>query len=250
MLIKPLPIATIAGRGTGIGNLLTADPKEVWVDSDAGGSAVLTIDLGAVATIDTVFLGSLRQAAAGSVWSITAGLARADEFTIQAATALRVPDVSGQFAPVSHALAFGTSRSARYLRISITQVGGAVLSAGALVIGKAFIPVLGQEWGAGRRPIDTGTATALPSGGFSVVKGVRKRGLTWTFGDLSLDEVDQLETLALDLGETAAVLVVEDPARTAGLLRRIHYAKFDRWKAFERRNRAQTRWEISVEEWV
>ena len=38
--------------------------------------------------------------------------------------------------------------------------------------------------------MDTGAATPLPSGGFAVVEGVRKRLFTWTFGDLSIEEAD------------------------------------------------------------
>jgi hypothetical protein len=45
-------------------------------------------------------------------------------------------------------------------------------------------------------------------------------------------------------------LIVENVDRTPGLRQRIHYGLFERWRAFERRNRKQTRWEIGMEEWV
>jgi hypothetical protein len=119
-----------------------------------------------------------------------------------------------------------------------------------LVVGKSFVAELGQEWGAGRQPIDTGTATALPSGGFSTVEGVRKVLFSWTFGDLTRDEADRLELIGLGLGETLPGLVIEDASATAGLRSRIHYGLFKRWRAFERRNHRQTRWEIGIEQWV
>ncbi len=251
LIIEPLPIAAIEARGSGAANLLTPNPKEAWIDSGSGGTAFVSVDLGTSQTIDTVFLGYLRNAAAGASWTITGGLARNDEFTIQNPEGLRVPDVAGRSAISSHALSYGTARLVRYLRLAIVQpAGSAPLSAGVIVVGRAFAPALGREWGSGRRPIDTGTATPLPDGSFAVVEGVRKRGLSWTFGDLTQEEVDQLEWLALSRGETAPVLVIEDAARTAGLVSRIHYSKFDRWRGFERRSRAQTRWEISVEEWA
>ncbi|WP_441102229.1 hypothetical protein, partial [Enterococcus faecium] len=45
-------------------------------------------------------------------------------------------------------------------------------------------------------------------------------------------------------------LIVENVDRTPGLRQRIHSGLFERWRAFERRNRKQTRWEIGMEEWV
>jgi hypothetical protein len=118
------------------------------------------------------------------------------------------------------------------------------------VIGRAFVAELGREWGSGRQPIDTGVVTTLPSGGFATVSGARKVLLTWTFGDLSEEETDALEDIALELGTTSPGLVIEDASRTAGLRSRIHYGLFKPWRTFERRNRRQTRWEISIEQWV
>lgn len=252
LVVEPLPIVSVvASRGSGAGNLLSRDPKEVWIDGDSGSASVLTIDLGAARAIDTIFLGYLRQAAADAVWSITGGVNGSGEFQVQPATPLRVPDTSGDFALVSHALWYGAARTVRYIAISITQsAGNARLMAGALIIGAAFAPELGQEWGFGRRPIDLGTATPLPSGGFAVVEGARKRAISWTFGDLSIDEADRLERIAVALGETRPCLVIEDAARTSGLVARIHYGLFVRWQPFERRNRRQTRWEMGFEEWV
>lgn len=251
VILKPLPIAAVgATRGTGAANLASPDPKEVWADSAAGSLATLTVDLGQVRTIDTVLLGHVRPPAAGANWSITGGVAAGTELTLQAGTTLRVPDVTGDFAETSHALWRGAAVSVRYLNIFVIQPAGQPpLTAGTLAIGAGFVAQLGQEWGGGRRPIDTGRATALPSGGFGIVEGVRKRAFSWTFGDLSIDEADQLELLALDRGETRPVVVIEDDSRTAGLRARIHYGLFEKWRAFERRNRRQTRWEIGIEEW-
>lgn len=250
VILNPLPMTVTASRGTGAANLATPDPKEVWADSATSGSAQISIDLGSLQTVDTVFFGHLRPPAAGATWLIVGGVAGHSEFTILNQTALRVPDSTGQFAETSHALWRGAAVQVRYIRMFITQPAGLpALTAGVLAIGAAFVPLLGQEWGAGRRPIDTGRATPLPSGGFGVVPGAHKRALSWTFGDLSIDETDRLEAIADVLGETSPGLVISDDARTAGLRRRIHWGLFEKWRAFERRNRRQTRWEIGIEEW-
>lgn len=252
IIVAPLPIAAIAAsRGSGVANLLTADPKEVWADTSVGTAATIDIDLGAVLAIDTIYLGHVLGPVAGASWTITGGAAGYAEAVIQAASPLRVPDVAGRAPVLSHALCFGAVANVRYLRLSITQPSGsAALKAGVLLVGRAFQPAFGREWGSGRKPIDSSTITPLSGGGYGVAEGAVKLGCYWTFGDLSADEVDALEDIALDRGESRTLLVVEDPAMTAGLHRRIHYGLFERFRPFERRNRVQTRWELGIEQWV
>lgn len=251
LIVEPVPIAGVtASRGSGAGNLATVDPKEVWADAASGSPATLTVDLGVERLVDTVLVGHVRPPAAGATWSITGG-ASADAAVIQPVAPLRVPDVAGTAPAMSHALWTGAARPVRRLAISLSQAAGeAPLTAGVLVIGQSFAAELGQEWGGGRRPVDTGTMTPLASGGFSTVEGARKSVFSWTFGDLSAAEADRIELIALALGETRPGLVIEDDARTPGLRSRIHYGLFQRWKAFERKNRRQTRWEIAIEQWT
>ncbi len=252
ILVPPLPIAAIgASRGSGVANLLTADPKEVWADSAVGSAVTIDVDLGGVRVIDTVFLGHVHNSADVAVWTITGGASGYADAVIKASGLLRVPEAAGSPPAMSHGLWFGAPVTLRYLRLSITQPAGSLpLLAGVLLVGRSFQPALNKEFGAGRRIIDTGTATALPSGGYGIAEGARKRAYDWTFGDLTLAEVDALEAVALDRGETGALLGVEDPAQTTGLRNRIHYGLFTRFRAFERRNAVQTRWELGIEEWV
>lgn len=251
-IVQPVtPSSVAADRGVDVGNLLKADPKEVWADTATGTAASITIDLGFAQPINTILLGHVRPPLAGATWAISGGAFGPNDDVIQGSAPLRVPDRAGRFSIVSHALWTGAPVNVRWLRIAITQpAGGSPLTVGTLVVGQAFVAEFGQEWGAGRQPLDTGVATPLPSGGFSIVEGVRKRRYGWTFGDLSVEEADALEAIALALGETRPGLVIEDDARTPGLRDRIWYAKFERWKQYERRNRKQTRWELGVEEWV
>jgi hypothetical protein len=252
LILAPAAIASVAAsRGAGAGNLLSPSPKEVWQDSAAGSPATLDLDLGELTGVDTVFLGHVTPPAAGSSWTITGGVTGYAELTLKAAGALRAVDAAGRVPATSHALWTGPAAAVRYLRISVTQPAGeAPLAAGVVMAGAAFVPIFNQEWGAGRRPIDLSSVTQLPDGGFAVVEGARKRAYAWTLGDLSSAEVDRLDAMFEDRGESRPVLVVEDPAATVGQRNRIHYGLFRGLRAFERRNPAQTRWEMSMEEWA
>lgn len=251
LILSPLPVSSVAtSRGTGATSLLTPDPKEAWRGTITGESSTIDIDLGVARTIDTIFLGYVQPPAEFASWAITGGVNAYDAATLKPAGPLRVSDAAGQFPDISFALWRGSGALVRYLRLVVTQPWGPpLLSIGVLMVGKAFVPSLNKEWGSGRRPIDTGTATPLPSGGFAIVEGARKRVYSWTLGDLTDAEIETLDAIALDRGETRPALVVEDPATTSGLHQRIHYGLM-RWRAFERRSRNRTKWELEIEEWV
>ncbi len=252
LITEPMPIAAIAvSRGTGATNLLTVDPREVWADTAVGAPVTIDIDLGIERIIDTVFLGCMFAADRAATWSISGGLAGYAEQAVMAAQALRVPDRDWKMRSMAHALWFGAEQLVRYLRLTINQPGGASpLQIGTLIIGDGFQPQLNKEWGAGRGVKDTGVVTRLPGGGVSVVEGARFGTYSWTLGDLSVDEADRLYEMQLGVGESRPVLVVEDPARTAGLRNRIHYGALTSLRPFERRNRRQTNWQLGVEDWA
>lgn len=251
LILSPATIAAIAtSRGTGGQNLLSPHPLEVWLDDSAGTAATISIDLGAARPIDTLFLGYVLPPAVGATWSITGGVAGYAEVTLAATGPLRVPDVAGRFPSLSHGFWHGSSSTVRYVRITVTQpAGSAALSVGIVQLGASFVPKFNKEWGSGRRVIDTGTVTPLLDGGFASVEGVRKSAYFWTFGDLTDTELDLLHDLALDRGTSRSVLVVENPANTAGLRRRLHYGLFGAFKQHERLSPGRTRWELSIEEW-
>lgn len=252
LILPPAPIAGLtATRGSGAINMLTPDPKEVWVDGAPGTTAFIDIDLGAVIALDTVFLGSCTPAMAGTLWTISGGAAGPTEAILMPTCPLRAVDAAGQAAPLSHGFWTGAVAMVRYLRLAVTQPAGSLpLAVGNVLCGKAFTPTYNREWGSGRRVIDTGSATALPSGGYAIVEGARKAAFSWTLGDLTDEETEALYAMQLDRGETRPVLVAEDPAATTGQRNRLHYGRLTSLRAFERRNPAQTRWEFSIEEWL
>lgn len=252
LLLSPLPIAAIAAsRGSGVANLLTRSPKEVWADSAVATAATIDIDLGAPVSIDTVHLGAVSPPGAAASWTITGGTSGYADAVIKAAGPLRAVDTATRAPARTHALWTGSAVTVRYLRLSLTQPTGlAPLRAGTVMVGRAWRPAFNMEFGAGRRVIDTGTVAVLPDGGFATIDGARKREFGWTLGDLSVAETDALEELLLDHGESVPLLVVEDPAATTGQAARIHYGLFVGLTAFDRANPAQTKWQFKFEEWI
>jgi len=252
LILQPSAVSTIAvSRGSGAANLLTPDPKEIWLDGAVGSAATIDLDFGFAVAIDTVFLGYVIGPAAGATWTITGGLSGYAETVLKAGGALRVADSAGQAPSTSHGLWTGASATVRYLRVSVTQpAGNTPLSAGVVMAGACFQPAWNKEWGSGRGVIDTGVSTRLPGGGFANVPGARLGSYNWTLGDLSSAEVDALYAIAQAVGETSPVLVIEDPAATVGLRNRIHYGLFKGLRPFERRNPKQTRWDFKIEEWI
>lgn len=252
LILSPAAVSAVAvSRGAGGANLLTFDPKEVWTDSAVSTAANIDLDLGAAQNVDTIALAAVYGPVAGASWTISGGTGGYTDFVIKAASALRAVDATGQSPSISHALWTGAAVNVRYIRIAVTQpAANPALSIGRALCGAAFVPQYGQEWGAGRGVIDTGTATRLPSGGFAVVDGARAGTYAWTLGDLSQAEYEALYALQLAVGTTGPVLVVEDPAATTAQRNRIHYGLLTSLRKFERRNPAQTRWELSMEEWI
>lgn len=249
IIIQPLTISAIAvSRGSGGANLLSPDPKEAWVDNAVGSAVNIDIDLGASTSWDCLMLG-FTNASAAATWTITGGTAGYTASTLKPSGAL--PAASRINAPRRHGLFVKAAPSAeRYIRLACTQPAGAPLQAGIVLVGQAFRPTWNREWGSGRRPIDLGNKTALPSGGFAAVAGGRKAGYSWTFGDLDDVEVDALYAIALDRGESRPLLVVEDPDATPGLNERIHYGLFDRFESYDRQQADKTRWAMSIEQWI
>lgn len=252
LILSPVPIAAIAAsRGSGVANLLTRPPKEVWADVAAGSVANIDIDFGAVVPVDTVYLGYLYPPAAGATWTITGGAAGYTDVTLSPAGALRAVDSASRAPKRTHAFWHGATVNVRYLRLAVTQAAGSPpMSAGVVLAGKAWQPQFNMEFGGGRRVIDTGTVASLPDGGFATMEGARKRAWGWTLGDLSVAETDALEELLLDHGETIPLLVVEGPDATTGQRNRLHYGLFTGLKAYEREDPAKTKWSFDFEEWV
>jgi hypothetical protein len=245
IIFKPLTIAAAAavvpGSSTGVSNLLTPDPKEVWSGTAGAGVYEIDFDMGGAVTINAILVTGMWPGT--SLFGLYSATAMGSGFA-----GVYLPAGPDNAAP--HAFRhLSAPVTSRYWRgIFSGNPGNPVV--GILALGLAFQPTHNREWGGGRTVIDTGTKERLRGGGFGIDEGVRKAGYRWVFGDLLDSEVDALWDLALDRGEGRPIVVVEDPADAPGLARRIHYGLFDAFEPYGRQNPGQTRWALSMEEWV
>lgn len=246
VLASPLPVAAItASRGGGAARLLTADPREAFVDGFVGTPVTIRVDLGASVPVDLIFLG-FTNAVAGTTWSARADVGLPTERLLFAATPLAV--LGGARV---HGLAMLDAVSVRTIDLTIQQpVGAAGFTAGVLTVAKAFQPTFGHEWGGGRGLLDLAPRTRHADGGFGIGDGIRKATWQATLGDLSDAELATMWALARAHGETRPLLVIEEPSRTTGLADRIHWCVFDRMEPYERRSKGRTRWGVRFEDWL
>jgi hypothetical protein len=243
----PYPGGISATSGSGVDNLLTRSPKEVYQAGASSGT--LTWDFGSTQPFDTVYLGS-TNAPPGAQWSVSYGIGSGTETIAVPTEAVIEPGlwfgVDRRY-PVHFYAKLPAPVSARYVAIQFS--GAPAFQAGKLVVSVSFQPENGREFGSGRQMIDTGSAESLLDGGFGIEDGVVKSMFRWTMGDLSDAEVAIMEAIARRSGTTRPVIVCEDPDRTPGLQERLHYGLFG-IEAFERTAPGATRWGLSVTDWL
>jgi hypothetical protein len=239
--------AATAG-GAGLDNLLTPDPKEAWITSNAAAQTVRAL-FAAPTTIDTAHLGftDLPHGTTVDFYTFT----NADGTGEAALGSYAVDNPTGDSRP-RHAFAQGAPRAnVRGIRATMTQPAARAAIVGVMSAGLALAPYWGHEYGAGRFVIDTGTKERLFGGGFGIQLGARAGGYQWTFGDLTEEEVEALYKLALDAGETASVLVIENPDTVEpGLNERVHWSIIDKIEAYERFAPGASRWAFKVLDWA
>jgi len=250
LLLKPTQAAAIAAStGTGAANLGTYDPKEVWASTAAGAAANLDFDFGANVSIDSLFIGYMTNYSAPTIaW--TSGAA-AYTTTANLATQTALAPTASPAPPRRHGFwRLGAPVAHRYHRLVFTPGAAQTHMIGIVVFGLAFQPTWNREWGGGRQIFDTSSVQELLGGGFGVEEGAVKAGFGWTFGDLTDPEVEAIFDIGLDRGIRRPLLVAEDPAATTGLNERLHYGLFDRFERYARADPQNTRWSLSVKQWV
>ena len=244
LIIQPLPHGSgpFAG-GTGVENLLTRDPKEIWVAPSAEAQGI-DIDMGAAVTVDSFFLG-FTNAGIGATWNIYTATGLTTGLVVVHTGAMRPADSIG---PRHHCFVrLAAPVTSRYFKIVAAQAGAAPLQSGALVLGLAFEQW--REFGGGRVPVDTGERQDLTSGGFGIGDGVVKAQFNWSFIDLSDAEVARLWAISRARGLRKPIVVVEDADLPAAQNEAIHYGVFDRFQPYERSAPETTRWAFSVLGW-
>jgi hypothetical protein len=241
-VIKPVGYTAIAG-GSGVANLSSSSPREIWV-AGAAGTVAIDIDFGSVQQIDSFYLGN-TNANGAATW-------RLESIPAVGAAA------SGLISPTQAVLLSGNIRllvpgfvrlaapiSARFVRIVIDQPNTAI-EIGNFVAGLALEAP--YAFGAGRMPVDTSKVVSLQDGGFGIDRGVVKTMLQWRFPELDAQALARLWAIAEDRGESAPLVVVEGPDYPP-LATSVHYGLFRRFEAFEREDPAATKWALTLEEW-
>jgi len=241
-IIKPEPFAPVDPANT-MARLTTPDPKEA---ATVNGTASIVFDFGYLIQLDTFFIG-YHNGKAGQTWKIEpidgpAG----NPYIVFAQGSFDQFQGFGQF----HTVVVGmTPYIARYWRLTIATGSTGSITMGVFAAGAAFVPMWGQELGAGRNITDTGTAERLFGGGFAIDEGARVGGYQWTFGDLQALEIRRLYQIVKDVGVTKTVLVVEDPEQTEGLNERVHWGLFGKLDFYERRDPANWKWGFQISDW-
>ncbi len=246
IIMKGSAIAQITAAGVAdLPMVLTPDPKEVC-QASAIGTATINVDLGAVTEIDTVFAG-FSNAAAGATWAIdrTTSMAGANPVAIHEEGSFRTP---GRSSSRHHAVALFNPVATRFLRLRITQPAGAdPLQLGVLMIGARFEHA--YEFKAGRRPIDLSERADLASGGFGFGRGAIKSSFRFTFADLDDAELDELWHVIAEVGNQHPVMLIEGGAGDI-VFDQVHYGVFERFEPYEREDPADTRWALSMVDWI
>ena len=226
---------------TGLENLATPDPKEIAAPSSG---ASIGLDLGASFEVDTIFVGHIVTAA--TTVAIYTGASLGATTTLQS-----TPTLGPSTARRRHGFVkLGAPVSSRYWTL-VFGSPAASATVGIAALGKSVQPAFGHEWGSGRLIRDMSQVTALRGGGFGIERGARAPGWQFTAGDLSDAEVVSLWDMVQEVGESAPVVVCEDPALAQPSLNEaLHYGLFDRPEAYSREAPGLNRWSFRVKDWV
>jgi hypothetical protein len=249
LIVRPLPIIAAAQQYASAANVLTPDPKDIFMYPGGNGLYYFYLDMGAAITADFLFAGFVSPGSYVSEVATGTDMVGGGLVVRAIRHPAAAPPASAS-ARRRHAMAWLTAPAAsRYWRIGITFQGGNA-SLGIMGLGLAIQPAYGREWGSGRQPVDMSSVQALRGGGYGIDRGARKVAYQFTCGDLLDAEVQALWDMAEEIGESAPVIVCEDPDWTAGLNERLHYGLFDRPEAYERLIPGQTRWAFRLRGWV
>lgn len=261
-IIEPITPTAIASAATTPANLLTPNPKEVISFAPGNVAVNVDVDLGAVYSVDSFFLGFLSpllggnfaQTGDGPRIAISGGAAGYADAVLAANFNPFVTTATGVASPIErHSFTqLAAAVNARYIRFAVTsETAGINFTAGALAIGKAWQTTWGHEWGAGRPIEDTSDVERLFGGGFGINEGSTAGGYQWTFGDLTDQEVRDLYAMARRLGVHKSCVVVEDPDNaTVGLNERTHWGLFDKLEPYERLTVGATKWAFKIRDWA
>jgi hypothetical protein len=236
-------------EGSGGANLISYDPREIWIGNDLVSVKSFTIDLGQDTMFDTVYFGN-TNADASSVWSLAIGTAAQGspvDIVFQGAFMLMAVDGKRQARGPTLRF-FAVALLARYIRVFLYKPAGDIIQVGNLIIGKAFRPTYNKERGAQRVPLDTGTRTRLADGSLATVSGALVSGYKWVFGDLSEAEAKALWDIVRARRTTEPMLIIEDADNLS--VEGTHYCTLTDLEGYLRDDPSKNRWALTAEDWM
>ena len=244
-LMRGLPISQIKSSRAGeVGYLLTPDPKEIWIANDSGDTTI-TVDLGSPQPVDTVFLG-FTNLPAGATFILDTTETYSGGALVRRAGPAPIRIEGGADGRFHGLIRWPAPITERYwwLRLyGLTEP----LQAGALMFGARLEQP--YEFKSGRRLIDLSDRVELAGGGFGFGEGAVKSSFKATVADLADDELAKLFSIAKSGGNRSPVLAIEG-GDSAIDHDQVHYGVFDRFEAYERENPRDTRWSLSVQDWI
>ncbi|MBZ6377390.1 hypothetical protein B5C34_05175 [Pacificimonas flava] len=243
ILLEPIAFADVAAdSGTGDQFFQSRDPKESWTGAGSSDPAEIYIDLGAARAFDTIAF--VNTVATGMTVEVDGGASYQTELLPGDALAEIGSPHRGCFIR-----RFSGLQIERYLRVTFTPTT-AVPACARIVLSRALTTGWDREFGYGRKRGSTGSAERLASGGFAVQPGARFAELSWTWGDLSDEELAAIWDLTGRLGTEDPLVVAEDDAGATYFARGVHYGLFGRFERYGRREGEKSRWAFELREWV
>ncbi len=243
------PNYDVSGTTSGLANLATYDPREIWVGA-TGSTPLVSIDLGANRDFDTIALVNCNGGPTAT-WTISCGTSvqghDATFLSVGAAMRVASEDIADPTGAACYVSA--TMLNKRYIRLYLYRGSGdPALTAGFLFVGKSWKPGMPREHGAGRPPIDTGSRQRLDNGGLAIVPGALLSGLKWVFGDMDPADLAKLWGILRRRRTTEPVLLLEDPG--ALVAEGVHWGTFVSLEAYERRDQSKSRWALQLEDYA
>lgn len=246
-LVNPLPMAITAPANiVGAARLATPEPKEVAVAGDLPGNWSIVVDLGSAQLIDTVAVLFLRGDDPSVVCYYGLDNVWQQQFAPNAAA---LPTLASDQRR-DRVMTVPAPVRARYVGIGRERASASRVELGVIVIGRAFRPQWGGEWGGGVGLADTGQVTRRRDGGFAIDSGTAAPTLQWIFGDLSDDERRQLFAIVQDRGETKPLLAIEGGDGGPTTSEEVHWGLLTRIEAYERQAPGMTRWSMRFQDWI
>lgn len=234
LIVKPLPFVSVAASGTTAGYSPDYIGNDflgvVWL-SAAGSSATLTVDMGANVTCDTALL--LGCTGATASWTLKVEAATASQgsgFPGGSWVGEVLPFLAGSEMPKNgRGVALWQAPASpppasRYWRFTIGGLAGAKAMVGRLVLGASLQTERNFAFGAAFGARDLGSVEFSRLGVMLSKSGAKLRQVGISYGALHKSEVEAgMLPLIEDIGNTAPVAIVTDPAAHPMRQRRAYF---------------------------